>query len=216
MTRSCEPESEAHPLPRLAVMLSGGGRTLVNLCEHIERRTLAARIGVVIASRDCPGVCRARERNLPVLIEPGCITRERLGALLDEHAIDWVVLAGYLHLVAIPPGFEGRVVNIHPALLPDFGGPGMFGDRVHAAVLRSGATESGCTIHLCDERYDRGSIVLAERCPVLPDDDVASLGARVFALERRAYPRALQLLVTRGVSTEEPCQKDDEPISDDA
>jgi len=216
MTRSCEPDSKESGLPCLAVMLSGSGRTLVNLCEHIERGTLGARIGVIIASRDCLGVARARDRDLPVVIEPGRIERERLGALLDEHAIDWVVLAGYLHLVAIPPGYEGRVVNIHPALLPDFGGPGMFGDRVHSAVLAAGRTESGCSVHLCDERYDRGSIVLQDRCPVLPEDDVESLAARVFALEQRAYPRALQLLLTRGVSTGESCCGRDKPLSDDA
>ena len=139
--------------------------------------------------------------------------------MLGEHAIDWVVLAGYLHLVAIPRGFEGRVVNIHPALLPDFGGPGMFGDRVHEAVLKAGATESGCTVHLCDERYDTGSIVLQERCPVVPGDDVASLARRVFDLECKAYPRALQLLFARGVSIDEPAyaaSRHNKPISDDA
>lgn len=188
--------------PRLAVMLSGSGRTLVNLAEHIERGSLGAQIGLVIASRDCPGVRRAIERGLPVVIEPGRIGRERLAALLEAHAIDWVVLAGYLHLVAIPAGYDGRVVNIHPALLPAFGGPGMFGDRVHAAVLASGAAESGCTVHLCDERYDRGPIVLQARCPVLADDDVVSLAGRVFALECETYPRALQLLLAPGVSQE--------------
>lgn len=191
-----------HDTPRLAVMLSGSGRTLVNLAGHIERGSLGAQIGLVVASRQCLGVQRAGELGLPVVIEPGCLERQRLAALLAAHAIDWVVLAGYLHLVPIPPGYDGRIVNIHPALLPAFGGPGMFGDRVHAAVLASGAAESGCTVHLCDEHYDRGPIVLQARCPVLAGDDVASLAARVFALECETYPRALQLLIDRGVSQE--------------
>lgn len=214
MTPHAAEHQLSHDTPRLAVMLSGSGRTLVNLAQHIECRTLGAQIGLVIASRDCPGVVRARERDLPVVVEPAPIDRSRLAALLADFAIDWVVLAGYLHLVPIPAGYEGRIVNIHPSLLPAFGGPGMFGDRVHAAVLASGATESGCTVHLCDEHYDRGPIVLQARCPVEADDDVASLAGRVFALECETYPRALQLLISPGVSQEAGNPKGDDRSSD--
>lgn len=182
-------------MPRIAVMLSGSGRTMVNLAETIARGELAAEIGLVIASRECPGAARARERGFDVRVIPGDVPRERLGELLHRERIQWLVLAGYVRRVAIPPGFEGRVVNIHPALLPRFGGRGMYGHHVHEAVLRAGDTESGCTVHLCDEAYDRGPIVLQRRCPVLPGDTPETLAARVFALECEAYPEALRRLL---------------------
>jgi folate-dependent phosphoribosylglycinamide formyltransferase PurN len=128
------------PTARLAVLLSGSGRTLLNLLDRIEDGTLAATVPLVIASRECPGAQRARERGVPtVLVVRGEIPAERLGAILAEHRIDWVVLAGYLKLVHIPPDFRGRVVNIHPALLPDFGGafrPHRVG--LHGPPLRRG------------------------------------------------------------------------------
>ncbi len=177
-------------------MLSGGGRTLINLLDRIDDGTLRATIPLVIASRECLGAERARARGVPaVLVEPGEIAAERLGAMLRGHGIDLVALAGYLKLVRIPAGFEGRVVNIHPALLPEFGGPGMYGDRVHEAVLRAGAGRSGCTVHLCDGRYDGGPILLQRECEVRPGDTARTLADRVFALECAAYPEALQRLV---------------------
>lgn len=179
----------------LLVMLSGSGRTLVNLAEAIDRGELDARISLVVASRPCPGLDRAAERGLPTRVLTGEIAPDRLNALAREAHADWVVLAGYLKLVRIPPRLRGRVVNIHPALLPDFGGPGMYGQRVHRAVLDAGRTESGCTVHLCDDRFDTGPIVWQERCPVLPCDDPASLAARVFERECIAYPKALQRLI---------------------
>ena len=181
-------------------MLSGGGRTLLNLLDRIDEGTLRATIPLVIASRECLGAERARARGVPaVLIEPGEIAEERLGALLREHGIDFVALAGYLKLVRIPEGFAGRIVNIHPALLPEFGGQGMYGDRVHEAVLRSGAARSGCTVHLCDGRFDGGPILLQRECEVRPGDTARTLAERVFALECGAYPAALQRLIDRGV-----------------
>lgn len=180
---------------RLAVLLSGSGRTLLNLLNHIRAGALPASIELVIASRECPGAQHARDAGIPTLVIPGVIPAERLGALLREHRIDWVVLAGYLKLIQIPPGYEGRIVNIHPALLPDFGGPGMYGDRVHQAVLRAGAPESGCTVHFVTDEYDRGPIILQRRCPVLPGDTPHDLAARVFALECEAYPEALRRLI---------------------
>ena len=183
--------------PRLAVMISGGGRTLVNLLDRIADGTLAARIPLVIASRECPGAQRARERGVgSVLVMPGRIPASRLEAVLAEHGIDWVVLAGYLHLLEIPPRYQGRVVNIHPALLPEFGGSGMHGRRVHEAVLASGRAESGCTVHLCDAEYDGGPIVLQKRCPIFPGDTPEALAARVFELELKAYPEALRMLLS--------------------
>lgn len=182
------------PAPRLAVFLSGSGRTLVNLADRIDTGDLRAEIGLVVASRECLGARRARERGLPVMVLPGPRAVSEIGALLREHRVGWVVLAGYTVLLPIPPGFENRVVNIHPSLLPRHGGPGMFGARVHRAVLEAGDTETGCTVHLCDDRYDTGPVVLQKRCPVEPGDTPDTLAARVFALETEAYPEALALL----------------------
>lgn len=175
-------------------MLSGGGRTLLNLLRHIDAGTLRATVALVIASSECAGAQRARDAGLTVVVEPGRIGRERLGELLRVHRIEWVVLAGYLKLVDIPTGFDGRVVNIHPALLPRHGGPGMYGHRVHEAVIKAGDRESGCTVHLCDSRYDTGPIVLQKHVPVLAGDTPDDLAKRVFEAECEAYPAALNKL----------------------
>ncbi len=180
---------------RLAVLISGGGRTLLNIHDHIRRGDLACEIPLVIASSECPGAQRARERGLHVEVMPGRIAEPTLVAALAKHAIDFVILAGYLKLLPIPPAFRGRVVNIHPALLPRFGGPGMHGRRVHEAVLAAGERESGCTVHFCDERFDTGAIILQRRCPVLPGDTPDTLAARVFEEELIAYPQALRTLI---------------------
>lgn len=188
--------------PRLAVFLSGSGRTLVNLHETITRGALRAEIALVVASRECVGATLARSLGLPTQVREGDLSVAELDALLAVHAIDWVVLAGYVRLLPIPTGFAGRVVNIHPALLPDFGGQGMYGRRVHEAVLAAGRSVSGCTVHLCDDQYDRGRIVLQRTCPVLPGDTPETLAARVFQQECLAYPEALELLLA-GWSTDQ-------------
>ncbi len=133
---------------------------------------------------------------MPTLVVPGRIPAQKLETVLREHRIDWVVLAGYLKLVDIPPAFNGRVVNIHPALLPKHGGPGLYGHFVHEAVLKAGDKVSGCTVHLCDSRYDTGPIVLQREVPVLPGDTPDSLAARVFEAEREAFPQALRKLLS--------------------
>lgn len=178
--------------PRLAVLLSGSGRTLVNLAAAIAAGALRARIGLVIASKVCPGCDRARELGVEPVVIAGTIPADRLAAMLAEHRVDLVVLAGYLKMLAVPPGWAGRIVNIHPSLLPDFGGKGMYGHHVHEAVLAAGRTESGCTVHLVDEHYDRGPILAQARVPVLPGDTPDTLAARVFEAECRTYPVAIQ------------------------
>lgn len=182
-------------LARLAVFLSGGGRSLANLMRAIAQGELGARIVLAVASKECPGAEQARAAGVPTLVMPGEIAGGDLEAVLRKHGAEWVVLAGYLKKLAIPSGFEGRVVNIHPALLPRFGGTGMFGRRVHEAVLAAGAKESGCTVHLCDDLYDHGPIVLQEKVQVVAGDTPESLAARVFEAECRAYPRALAMLI---------------------
>ncbi len=176
-------------------MLSGSGRTLANLLNEIEEGRLDARVVLVIASTECLGARRAREQGIETLVVPGRIPGHDLGMILREREIDWVLLAGYLKKIEIPAGFEGRVVNIHPALLPKFGGEGMYGRHVHEAVLRAGERESGCTVHLCDGEYDHGPVLLQMRCPVRPDDTPESLAAKVFELEREAYPEAVRRLL---------------------
>ncbi len=195
--------SQRNEPPGMLALLSGGGRTLLNLLDAIEDDRLNARIPMAIASRPCAGVERAQARGVPTHVERGIIPADRLEQLLHEHNASWVVLCGYLQRVDIPAPLEGRVVNIHPALLPEFGGPGMYGDRVHAAVLESGKSESGCTVHLCDAEYDTGPIVLQRRCPVLPGDTVDSLAARVFERECEAYPEALAMLMEAARSPKE-------------
>lgn len=195
--------SSASPIPnpaRLAVLLSGGGRTLLNLLGAIDRGEVPARVALVIASRECPGAQHARAAGIETLIIPGEIPAETLARTLADRRIDLVALAGYLKLLPIPEQYRGRVVNIHPALLPDFGGPGMYGHRVHEAVIRSGATKSGCTVHLCDDVYDRGPILLQKSCAVHPGDTPDDLAARVFELECAAYPEALRLLITGAIT----------------
>lgn len=187
--------------PRLAVFLSGSGRSLTNLIEQTGSGELNACLGLVVASRECRGAQIARDANLPTLVIPRSLTKKELLTLTTEHRIDWVVLAGYLRLLPIPEQLEGRVVNIHPALLPAFGGPGMHGDRVHAAAIqafqRGEITESGCTIHLCDNTFDTGPILLQRRCPIEHADTPQTLAHRVFTLELQAYPEALNLLFAR-------------------
>jgi formyltetrahydrofolate-dependent phosphoribosylglycinamide formyltransferase len=182
---------------RLMVLLSGSGRTMLNLASACDRGDLHAEIVHVVASRACVGEERARSMGLSTSIVRGRISAAALDALVMEHRADWVVLAGYLQLVSMTPRLAGRVVNIHPALLPEFGGPGMHGHHVHEAVLREGRRESGCTVHLCDDRYDTGPIILQRRCPVLEGDTPESLAARVFEQECIAYPQALEMLIAQ-------------------
>ncbi len=184
---------------RLAVLLSGGGRTLQNLIDRIAEGSLAARIEVVISSDPAAsGLDRARKAGLPAVAvdrkshrDAGSFSRAVTEAL-GRHAFDLVLLAGFVHLYLFPEGWQGRVLNIHPALLPEFGGKGFYGRRVHEAVLRSGAKESGCTVHFADHRYDRGPIILQRKVPVLPNDTPEALAERVFREECVAYPEAIR------------------------
>lgn len=186
---------------RLGVLFSGGGRTVLNLLDRIEAGTLDATIVRAIASRhDAPGIARLQARGIEVAVAARAdFTDERamhdwIDERLLEAAVELVCLCGYLRPFRVTgrtADWSGRVMNIHPALLPAFGGKGMYGDRVHAAVLASGARESGCTVHFVDEHYDQGPIILQRRCPVYPGEDVPTLAARVFIEECEAYPDAI-------------------------
>lgn len=181
-------------------MLSGGGRTALNLLDAIERGQLNARIVGAIASRPCPGVERLAARGVSTTIIPGEIPAPNLHAPLASLKADLVALCGYMRYVNVPPAFAGRIVNIHPALLPKFGGKGFYGHHVHEAVIAARETTSGCSVHLVDGEFDHGPIILQKSCPVLPGDTPDTLAARVFELELVAYPEALQLMIDRLVS----------------
>ncbi|MBP8303927.1 MAG: phosphoribosylglycinamide formyltransferase [Phycisphaerae bacterium] len=185
---------------RLGVLISGGGRTLMNLLDRIRQGSLRAQIPLVISSRaQVAGVDRARAAGLNVVVlrrkdfqDTDSFSR-RLAQELGQAGVELVAQAGWLCLWRIPQEYEGRVMNIHPALLPSFGGQGMWGHHVHEAVLRSGCKVSGCTVHFCTDEYDAGPIILQRTCPVQDDDTVESLAARVFEQECLAYPEAIRL-----------------------
>jgi formyltetrahydrofolate-dependent phosphoribosylglycinamide formyltransferase len=181
-----------HLRPRLGVLLSGAGRTLQNLLDRIADGRLRATIAGVAADRpEAFGLQRAMEHGLETRIhsEPSV-----LWSWLLELDVDLVVLGGYLRILPIVPEFEGRVLNIHPSLLPKYGGKGMYGERVHSAVLQAGERESGCTAHLCNENYDEGRILVQARVPVLPDDTAETLAARILVEEHKLYPRAIAMI----------------------
>jgi formyltetrahydrofolate-dependent phosphoribosylglycinamide formyltransferase len=183
---------------RLAVLLSGSGRTLENLLERSDGGTLPASVAVVVSSRaDVRGARIAERAGVPVrVLPPGGqgVDRwsESIFAACREARADLVVMAGFLHLVRIPHDFAGRVINIHPSLLPAFGGRGFHGMNVHRAVLERGCTVSGCTVHLVDDEYDHGRVLLQQAVPVLSDDSPESLAARVFAAECQTLPEAIR------------------------
>lgn len=184
----------------LAVLLSGSGRTLENLQHLIEQGRLSARIAIVVSSkRDVYGLVRAQQHGLDAVAIPRMqydslqAFNDAINDVLAHYDIDLVVLAGFLSLYRPPAHLAGRVMNIHPALLPAFGGKGLYGDRVHRAVIASGAKISGCTVHFADEQYDQGPIILQKAVPVEDDDTVETLAARVFAAECKIYPKAIQL-----------------------
>jgi len=183
---------------KLAVLLSGGGRTLVNLQEAIDAGRLDASVVLVISSlRTAKGVLRARELGHEALVirprdydSPGAFAAAQTNAI-EEAGAELVVMAGYLVHYPVPSGWEQRILNIHPSLLPDHGGVGLYGSRVHASVLARGDTVSGCTVHLVDDEYDHGRVLAQTEVPVLPEDDVDSLASRVFEAECRTYPRVI-------------------------
>jgi len=186
---------------RLAVLLSGSGRSLENLLDRIGAGRLRAEVALVVSNRaGVRGVDLARRAGIPVEVMPrdGRPIEEWSGAIFAacrRSGAELVVMAGFLALLRIPPDLAGRVINIHPSLLPAFGGKGFHGDHVHRAVLERGCTVSGCTVHVVDDEYDHGRILLQRTVPVLPDDTPESLAARVFAAECDALPEAIARFV---------------------
>jgi phosphoribosylglycinamide formyltransferase-1 len=190
----------AHSPIKLAVLLSGGGTTLQNLIDQIAAKRLDAKINLVVGSK--PGL-RGIERATAAGIPNTFIDRKqhpeladfsrRVFEQIDAANVDLVCLAGWLCLLDLPSKWQGRVMNIHPALLPSFGGKGMFGTKVHQAVLDHGCKVGGCTVHFVDASYDSGPIIVQRTCRVMENDDAHSLAARVFQQEKIAYPEAIRL-----------------------
>ncbi len=182
---------------KIGFLLSGGGRTLENLSSHLDDHPGLAEIVLVISDRNSAfGLERARRLGIPRRALPCCGPEDslRIFEALDEAGAEIALLGGFLRLLEVPQPWSNRVLNIHPSLIPKFSGKGLYGDRVHRAVLEAGERESGCTVHFVDNIYDHGPILLQERVPVLPEDTADSLASRVFEAECRAYPRAVTAL----------------------
>lgn len=196
------------PRIRLAVLISGSGTNLANILARIQSGDLpGVEIGLVISSRsNVGGVDVAREAAIPLRIirrrdfENESSFSDAITDAITHAEIDLVVMAGFLCFWRIPVRFQNRVLNIHPSLLPAFGGRGMYGRLVHQAVLAGGAHESGCTVHIADNEYDHGPIVDQRKTSVVPGESVESLAQRVAALERELYPDVIRRIQINGVA----------------
>ncbi len=184
----------------VAVLLSGNGSTLQNLLDRAASGALDVQVVCVVSSRaGVFGLERARRAGIPAITVPrkDYATPETFGEAIwsevRKHSPGLVVLAGFMSLLPVPPDFRGRIINVHPALIPAFSGKGMYGQHVHEAVLAYGAKVSGATVHFVDEEYDRGPVILQSAVPVLEDDTPETLATRVQAEERDLYPKAIQL-----------------------
>jgi len=189
---------------RIAVLASGGGRSLENLADKISAGELDAELALVLVNTPEAGAIARAQRlklELAVVDHRSFATPNEFSAAVfrevEARKVELVVLAGFLRLLLIPERWRGRVLNIHPALLPKFGGKGYYGDRVHAAVLAAGEDVTGCTVHYVTNEYDAGPPLLQRRVPVKPGDDVHTLAARVFEEEKVALPEALALHFAR-------------------
>ena len=183
----------------IAIFASGSGTNAENIIRHIQGNK-DVNVALVVSNKpDAYVLVRAANLHVPSLT----LTREEfargeeLARLMKERGIDFIVLAGFLLRVpeALIEAYPGRIVNIHPALLPKYGGKGMYGDRVHRAVVEAGERESGITIHLIDEQYDRGTTVFQAKCPVLPGDTPDDVARKVHALEYAHYPEVIGQLL---------------------
>lgn len=187
------------PPIRLAVCVSGSGTTLQNLVDRTRDGRLAAEVVQVIASKPGIGaIARAEAAGLPVTVverggRPVSAFSAEVFDPIRRRGADLVVLGGFLSLIDIPDDYAGRVVNVHPSLIPAFCGKGYHGERVHRAAIQAGVKLSGCTVHFADQTYDTGPIILQRAVPVLDDDTPATLAARVFAAECEALPEAIRL-----------------------
>ncbi len=188
---------------KLAVLLSGGGRTLQNIIDHIKTGKLTAEVELVIGSRpDAYGIERAGKEGIRTICVPYREYMEKndidgfstaINEHLNHYQVDLLVMAGFMHLFKAEEKWSGRIMNIHPALIPSFCGKGCYGRHVHEAVLEGGVKISGCTVHFADSVYDRGPIILQRAVAVKDDDTPDTLAERVLKEECKLYPKAIQL-----------------------
>jgi phosphoribosylglycinamide formyltransferase-1 len=184
-------------MQKMAVLLSGSGRTLDNFHENIQAGTLNAEIKVVISNvKNVLGLQKAEKYGYPNFHAVG---NEAINAILKDYDINLICLAGYLKLYEPPPQLERNVLNIHPALIPSFCGDGFYGMRVHRAVKAKGVMVSGCTVHFADNRYDEGPIVVQKCVPLEYDDTPEEIAAKVFAMECIAFPEAINIVDEKGI-----------------
>lgn len=183
-------------MKRLAIFASGSGTNALNIIDHFSTSKTAKVTGVFVNNPEAYVIKRVAGTGVDVVIfdRADFYTSEKVLRLLEEAKTDLIVLAGFLWLVPsdIISAYRGSIINIHPALLPDFGGKGMFGDRVHRAVIESGRRKSGITIHWVNEHYDSGDIICQKECEVLVNDTPESLAARIHQLEYRFFPVAIE------------------------
>ena len=194
---------------QIAVLLSGSGTSLENLLEKIDAGEVTGEVCVVIASKTKAfGLERARRRGIPALPIPrkqhpdASEFNDTIHAALEKYDIDLVLLLGFLSPFETRGRFEGRTMNVHPALIPAFCGKGFYGHRVHEEVIESGVKLTGATVHFVDAEYDHGPIILQEAVEVRDDDTPESLAERVQAVERRLVPEAVQLFAESKLSIE--------------
>lgn len=182
---------------KMAVLLSGSGRTLDNFHSRIKDGSLAGEIQVVISNvENVLGLSKAENYGYPSYC---CADNDQINETLERFDIDIICLAGYLKLYTPPVGFNKSVINIHPSLIPSFCGDGFYGNVVHRAVKSRGCTVSGCTVHFADDNYDEGPIIL-QKCVVIGyDDDIATIASTVFAVECEAFPEAINRVDEKGV-----------------
>ena len=184
-------------MQKMAVLLSGSGRTLDNFHERIQQGTLAGEIQVVISNvKNVLGLEKAEKYGYPAYHAESV---DQTNEILEKYAIDIICLAGYLKLYTPPAGLEHSVINIHPSLIPSFCGDGFYGNVVHRAVKARGCTVSGCTVHFADENYDQGPIILQKCIEVGYDDDIDTIASTVFAAECEAFPEAINKVDEKGV-----------------
>ncbi len=183
---------------KIAIFASGSGSNAENIVNFFKLSEVARVVLILSDNKDAYVFERARKIDVPSqYFQPDDLKNGKVLETLLNHQIDFIVLAGYLKLFpqSIIEEFPHRIVNIHPALLPKFGGKGMYGDRVHQAVIESGDRESGITIHFVNKNYDDGAIVFQAKCPVLPDDKPETLAQRIHQLEYEFFPKIIASLL---------------------
>ena len=192
------PDRPVRPV-RIAVLLSGSGSTYTNLDDACQRGEVPGTIALVVASKaGLGGIAKAEQRGHTVVIASKA---DDVTAVLQAHDIEWVVMAGWLKFWDPPQAWQGKTLNVHPSLLPYYGGKGMYGHHVHAAVLAADEKESGCTVHNVSGDYDTGNILAQAKVTVLADDTADSLGGRVQAAERGLYPMVIARCIENGSNT---------------